>query len=171
MVALNFLPYRKTVSVPPSKLIPLNPQTLGDFIRAKRVESLQLQSQVALIIGVSEDTITNWETNRFVPQINLYPPIFQYLGGYPFTHETETIGGKVKQLRNCLGLSYEAAGEVFAVNASTVRSWELGHNRPPAHRQALILARWRSLPEFLTNKNKQYESTEKIRITLADVLQ
>ena len=94
MLALTFLPNRKTVHVPPSKLIPLFPQTLGDFIRKKRVESLQLQSQVAQIIGVSEDTITNWETNRFIPQINLYPAIFQYLGYYPFTHEQKALEAK-----------------------------------------------------------------------------
>ncbi|WP_295794701.1 helix-turn-helix transcriptional regulator [Mucilaginibacter sp.] len=147
------------------------PQTLGDFIRKKRVESLQLQSEVARIIGVSEDTITNWETNRFVPQINLYPAIFLYLGYYPFTHETETIGGKVKQLRNCLGLPYEAAGEIFAVYATTVRGWELNKNHPTARKRLLIQARFDSLPDFLKNKTTQYERTEKIHITLADVLQ
>ena len=171
MVALTFLPYRKTVHMPPSKLIPLFPQTLGDFIRKRRVESLQLQSHVANIIGVSEDTITNWETNRFAPQINLYPAIFQYLGYYPFTHETESIGGKVKQLRNCLGLSFEAAGEVFAVYATTVRGWELNRNQPTTRKRALIIARWQSLPEFLTNKTIEYESTEKTHSTFTDVIQ
>jgi DNA-binding transcriptional regulator YiaG len=171
MVALTFLPYRKTVHMPPSKLIPLFPQTLGDFIRKKRVESLQLQSHVARIIGVSEDTITNWETNRFVPQINLYPAIFQYLGFYPFAHETESIGGKMKQLRNCLGLSYQAAGEVFAVYGTTVRGWELNKSRPTSRKRTLILARFDSLPEFLTQTTHNDESTEKIHPTLADVIQ
>jgi len=149
----------------------LHPQTLGDFIRVKRVESLQLQSEVARIIGVTEDTITNWETNRFVPQINLYPAIFQYLGYNPFQHETESIGGKVRQVRNCLGLSYEAAGEVFAVHASTIRTWELGRHYPAPDREALILARWRNLPEFLTSHTHNDETTEKIRITFDDVIQ
>lgn len=171
MVALTFLPYRKTVQMPPSKLIPLFPQTLGDFIRKKRVESLQLQSEVARVIGVSEDTITNWETNRFAPQINLYPAIFQYLGSYPFAHETESIGGKVKKLRNCLGLSHEAAGEVFAVYATTVRGWELNRNQPTALKRTLILARFDSLPEFLTQTTDNNESTEKTHITFNDVLQ
>jgi len=152
-------------------VIPVNPQTLGDFIRVKRVEALQLQSDVARIIGVSEDTITNWETNRFVPQINLYPAIFQYLGYYPFHHESDSIAGKLKQVRYCLGLSYEAAGELFAVNASTIRAWELGINRPSAYRASLILARWHSLPEFLTNKTSTYETNEKIHLALEDVLQ
>lgn len=149
MVVGSILPYQTTTLLPPSRFLPSRRRTLGDFIRVKRVLSLQLHSDVARIIGLSEDTITNWETNRFVPQINLYPAIFQYLGYYPFTHETGSIGGKVLQLRNCLGLSYEAAGEAFAVNASTVRTWELGRFRPAPDREALILTRWRDLPEFL----------------------
>jgi len=171
MVVRSILPYQKTVSLPPSKLLPLHPQALGDFIRVKRVESLQLQSEVARIIGVTEDTITNWEPNRFVPQINLYPAIFQYLGYYPFVHETHTIAGKVRQLRNCLGLSYEAAGEIFAVYATTVRGWELGTSLPTPKKRTLILARFDSLPDFLTSQTLNDETTKKIHLTFDDVIQ
>jgi len=50
--------YPKTVGLPPLKLLPLHPQTLGDFIRVKRVESLELQCVVTRTIDVTEDTIT-----------------------------------------------------------------------------------------------------------------
>jgi transcriptional regulator with XRE-family HTH domain len=44
-----------------------NPVTLGDRIRNRRLELGLLQKNVARMIGVSEDTITFWECNRFDP--------------------------------------------------------------------------------------------------------
>ena len=145
-------------------------ESLGDHIRAHRATRLLLQRQVAGILDVTEESITNWENNNTVPQIQYFPRIIQFLGYYPFDHETETIAGKVLQLRNCLGLSYEECGEVFAVHATTIITWERGKFRPSPNKVALIMARWTSLPEFLKNKTR-YESTEKIRVTLTDVLQ
>ncbi|MGN6396879.1 MAG: helix-turn-helix domain-containing protein [Mucilaginibacter sp.] len=120
---------------------------------------------------MTEESITNWENNNTIPQIQHFPRIIQFLGYYPFDHETESVGGKVRALRHCLGLSYEAAGEVFAVHASTVITWERNRFRPSPDKEALILARWDCLPGFIRNKTTQYESTEKNRVTIADVLQ
>ena len=129
-----------------------------------------MQRQVAEILDVTEESITNWENNNTVPQIQHFPRIIQFLGYYPFNHETESMGGKVRMLRHCLGLSYEAAGEVFAVHASTIITWERNRFQPAPDKAALILARWDSLPEFIKNKTA-YESTEKNRTTPGDVLQ
>jgi DNA-binding XRE family transcriptional regulator len=40
---------------------PLRPKTLGDRIKKKRMDMGLFQKDVARIIGVSTDTITNWE--------------------------------------------------------------------------------------------------------------
>jgi DNA-binding XRE family transcriptional regulator len=80
-----------------------NPQTLGECIIKKRIENKQFQKDVARIIGVSEDSVTYWENERAQPQIQHYPAIISFLGYYPFKHETETLGGKLKQIRYCMG--------------------------------------------------------------------
>ncbi|WP_221262111.1 helix-turn-helix transcriptional regulator [Mucilaginibacter sp. AK015] len=57
---------------PPSKDIPVNPQTLGERIRKARIERGLLQREVAKIIGVCEDTIVGWESKRSHPQLRFH---------------------------------------------------------------------------------------------------
>ena len=171
MVVRSILPYQKVVRKPPRVPFPTSLDSLGDHIRRARLERGLLQRDVAKTVNVSEDSVTYWENGRAVPQIQHYSRIIAFLGYYPFSHETASIAGKLKQLRFRLGYSYGQCGEVFAVNASTIRAWELGHNRPSARREALILAQWRTLPDFPPHKTIAYESTEKTHSTPADLLQ
>ncbi|MDM1048337.1 recombinase family protein [Sphingobacterium hotanense] len=60
--------------------MPLNPSTLGEHIRKRRMELQLFQKDVAAIFNVSEDCITYWENNISEPQIQYYPPIFGFLG-------------------------------------------------------------------------------------------
>ncbi len=46
---------------------PVNPKTIGEYIRKKRIDSRLMQSDVANIIGVSEESIWNWENDRTKP--------------------------------------------------------------------------------------------------------
>jgi len=46
---------------------PVNPQTIGEKIRKKRMDLGLFQKEVAEIIGVNEQTINNWETGKFSP--------------------------------------------------------------------------------------------------------
>ncbi len=46
---------------------PVNPKTIGEYIRKKRVDNRLMQSEVASIIGVSEESIWNWEHGRTKP--------------------------------------------------------------------------------------------------------
>ena len=54
-------------------------KTLGDHIRAKRLALGLLQKKVARIIGVTTDTITNWEKNRNQPMYWHYRKIIIFL--------------------------------------------------------------------------------------------
>ncbi len=46
---------------------PVNPKTIGEHIRKKRMDCRLMQSDVANIIGVSEESIWNWERGRTKP--------------------------------------------------------------------------------------------------------
>ena len=46
---------------------PLNPKAIGEHIRKKRMDCRLMQSDVANIIGVSEESIWNWENGRTKP--------------------------------------------------------------------------------------------------------
>lgn len=47
---------------------PLNPKTIGEYISKKRMDNRLMQSEVANIIGVSEESIWNWEHGMTSPR-------------------------------------------------------------------------------------------------------
>ena len=47
---------------------PVNPKTIGEHLRKKRMDCGLLQSDVARIIGVSEESIWNWENGLTTPR-------------------------------------------------------------------------------------------------------
>ncbi len=46
---------------------PVNPKSIGEHIRKKRMDNRLMQSDVANAIGVSEESIWNWENGRTTP--------------------------------------------------------------------------------------------------------
>jgi len=46
---------------------PVNPHTIGEHLRKKRMDNRLMQSEVTNIIGVSEESIWNWENGRTKP--------------------------------------------------------------------------------------------------------
>ena len=56
-----------------------NPVTLGEQLRNRRLELGLLQKDVARIIVVTEDSITNWEKNRSKPMKRYHSKILAFL--------------------------------------------------------------------------------------------
>jgi len=77
--------------MPPSPMYPKQLKTLGDHIRAKRLDLGLLQKDVAGIIGVTTDTITNWEIGRNQPMRWHYLKIKTFLGYSPF-EQLKSVG-------------------------------------------------------------------------------
>ena len=61
-------------------MYPKKMKTLGDHIRARRLDLGLLQKDVAGILGVSTDTITSWERGRIQPMHRHYIRIKEFLG-------------------------------------------------------------------------------------------
>ncbi len=145
MAVRTFLPYTKIVSKPLKKEYPLHPQTLGEHILKQRIEKKLLQKDVAAIIGVSEDSITYWENGRSHPQIHYYPAIINFLEYYPFIHETDSLGGKLRQVRLSNGYTYQECASRFGVDTSTIKRWEKHEGRPTIQQHTLIVTLWTQL--------------------------
>jgi DNA-binding XRE family transcriptional regulator len=60
---------------------PLN--TLGDRLRARRLDLGLVQKEVAARIGVTVSTILNWERNRSDPSLRFPPNTYDFLGYNP----------------------------------------------------------------------------------------
>jgi DNA-binding transcriptional regulator YiaG len=65
---------------PNNKPYPKELNTYGDHLRKKRLDLNLTQSQVAKIINVTTDTITNWELNRKEPNHKHISKIISFLG-------------------------------------------------------------------------------------------
>ena len=61
---------------------PVNPKTIGEYIRKKRMDNRLMQSEVANIIGVSEESIWNWEHGRTKPSKKNLKIINNFVSAY-----------------------------------------------------------------------------------------
>ena len=88
-----------------------------------------LQKEVAQRLGVTTDTITNWELNRCEPGIRCYPAILDFLGYVPFSR-SETFPERLRAYRMVRGLSQRELARLIGVDETTVRYWENGNREP-----------------------------------------
>ena len=118
---------------------PINPVTLGEHIRKRRMDLGLLQEDVAKELEVTTNCITNWENNRSKPQIQFFPTIIKFLGIYPFIKNLTTLGGQIEHYRNCHGLSHKKFGKLLKVDASTIGSWESNKHTPQVKQRRNLL--------------------------------
>ncbi|MCD6422001.1 helix-turn-helix transcriptional regulator [bacterium] len=116
---------------PPPKGYPQNPKTLGDHLRKKRLDLGLLQKDVAKILGVSKDTVCNWENNRTSPSLRSIPKIIEFLGYIPYDIQGLSPGEELRLLRRALGLSQERLAKELGIDPSTLWRWEKGKRGTP----------------------------------------
>ncbi len=89
-----------------------------------------LQREVAELIGVQKDTITNWENRRSKPKIHLIPEIIKFLGYVPFKLKLNTVGNKIITYRKLTGMSQRELANELGIDQSTLKRWERNEGRP-----------------------------------------
>ena len=104
-------------------------ETLGDHIRAVRMERGMLQREVAQVIGVRRGTINKWECNRGEPRAVDVPRIIELLGYEPWP-EPNSLIAEMRVWRLRLGLSARAAARRLGVGEATWAVWERGAVSP-----------------------------------------
>jgi DNA-binding transcriptional regulator YiaG len=57
-----------------------NPQTLGAHLKKRRLQVSLLQREAADMLGVSTDTVVNWEKDRTEPVAAQFRPDVAFLG-------------------------------------------------------------------------------------------
>lgn len=101
-------------------------ETIGDHIRKKRLDLKFFQKDVAKVLGVNTDTITNWEKNRGGPALRLIPKIIEFLGYDPFPETILNLGDKIKLYRRNHGLSLTKLARILEIDPTTLARWERG---------------------------------------------
>ena len=109
---------------PERKPYPKELKTYGDHLRKKRLDLNLSQPQVAKIINVTTDSITNWELNRTEPNLNHIPKIISFLGYSPLFNENE-----IKNYRIQKGMSQNELAETLNIDPTTLSRIERGSER------------------------------------------
>ena len=115
--------------------------SLGDHIRARRLDLQLLQKQVAAQIGVHETTITGWESNATVPEVRYMPAIIQFLGYNPLP-AANSLPERLTSARRALGLSQRKMAGKLEVDPATLMGWESGRHQPTGKSMEVI---WKAL--------------------------
>ena len=102
----------------------VNPVTLGEKLRNRRIELGLSQSQVAKILDTDEQYVYAWENNHNKPIISKYPKIIEFLGYFPFDIDTLTFGGKIMKYRYLHGMSQEKMAHFLNVDEGTITGYE-----------------------------------------------
>jgi transcriptional regulator with XRE-family HTH domain len=138
---MDALPFRRlalNAAKPKNPAYPASLTTLGDRIRARRLDLGLLQKDVAAQIICTVNSITNWELNRSRPEIQYIPRIIAFLGYDPNGDWTSgSLGERLRLQRERLGLSREKTARLLRTDESNLASWETGRHRPT--RKSLVL--------------------------------
>ena len=103
---------------------------IGRHMLKKRLELGMFQKDVATIIDVTAESISNWENGFSEPQIQFNPAIISFLGYVPFSHPMETLAQRIKSYRMVNGISHERMGNLLGVDSSTISGWETEEHVP-----------------------------------------
>ena len=126
------MPLRLEAPKPKGPEYPKLLKTLGDHLRARRLDLTLYQKDLARRFGVNEITIHNWETGKTEPPTRNLPLIMDFLG-YCLYVPRGTFPEKLLAYRTIfLGLTRKELAGSVGVDESTVLRWERGQRRPGA---------------------------------------
>jgi transcriptional regulator with XRE-family HTH domain len=102
-----------------------NPQTIGEHVRRRRIQLGLTQFKLAKRLGVSTETILNWEKRKKTPLITQLGGIIDFLGYYPFAEPT-SVCERLLKTRRTKGWSIEEAARHLGVDPTAWGNWERG---------------------------------------------
>jgi transcriptional regulator with XRE-family HTH domain len=137
MVALPFCHFELRAARRKPSQYPKQINSLGDHIRARRLDLKLLQKEVAEQIGVHEQTITGWERNATIPDVRYMPAIIQFLGYNPLP-AASSLPERLATARRALGLSQRKMAGKLGVDPATLMGWEAGRHQPTGKSLDLI---------------------------------
>jgi transcriptional regulator with XRE-family HTH domain len=114
------------------------PKTIGDHVRQAREKRGLLQREVAELIGVTPETVANWEKNKTEPVVALMPAVIRFLGYEPWA-EPVTQGDRLRAWRMREGLSIDEVASRYGIDERTWAGWEAGTLPVQARHRALLI--------------------------------
>jgi DNA-binding XRE family transcriptional regulator len=111
-----------------------NPHTLGEHLKKRRKELGLLQREAAERLGVSTDTVVNWEKDNTKPVAAHFRPVVAFLG-YDPTPASQTLADRVEAKQRSLGASLAQVARHLGWDPGSLRryldgTWNLSPDRP-----------------------------------------
>ncbi len=128
----------RTIPLPDKRFFPKELQHVGDHIKKVRLERNTPIKDVLDEFKIDRETLRAWELGVWEPFVKHYPKIIRFLGYYPFIHETESLGGKIKKYRFENGLTQEQFANLLCTDKCTVSFWETNRRLPLEKTQAKL---------------------------------
>jgi DNA-binding XRE family transcriptional regulator len=121
------------------KETPIEPKTLGEHIKKRRMELGLFQKQAAKLLGVGSSTVLGWEKGKNEPQIEHLPAILRFLDYDPFP-EPCTLSERMLATRRFHGWSIAAAAKHLGGDEGSWGFWERTGHIPWKRYQTLVEA-------------------------------
>lgn len=116
----------RLVKLPPG--YPVELRSIGDQIRKRRLDLGLLQIEVAAQIGVTEDTVWNWEHGT-EPELIHVPAVLAFLGYVPWECPNDPVG-RLAYFKKVKGLSLQRLGTLMGRNPEQLEDWLSGKVTP-----------------------------------------
>lgn len=117
---------RFTAQKPLHEAYPACLETIGDYIRTKRLDSGLFLREVAEQLQVSKETLNDWELHKAKPLIQQYPAIIQFLGCDPLFTKQDSLGERLKHHRRKHGITRKEVADTLGVCTHTLGRLEAG---------------------------------------------
>ena len=103
--------------------------TLGDHLRKRRLTLQLIQRDVAATLGVTVETLVNWELNRTKPKASYVPVIIRFLE-HDLRQVPRRLISQLEYYRDGLGLTQNTFAKKLGVDESTLSGWIAGRHAP-----------------------------------------
>ena len=115
------------------------PKTLGEHLKKRRRELGLLLREAAERMGVSAETIANWENGKTEPIATQFQPVVAFLGYDPMPAPT-TLAERLEAKRRLLGVTFAQVARHLGWDPGTLARYLSGTWRMPTARGALLEA-------------------------------
>jgi transcriptional regulator with XRE-family HTH domain len=113
------------------------PQTLGEHLKKRRRELGLLQREAGERMGVSADTVANWEKDRTKPVLSQFKPVVAFLAYDPFPKPTN-LAERLKVKRRSLGATFAQIARYLGWDPGSLRRYLAGTWRMSSARRAAL---------------------------------
>lgn len=119
------------------------PQTLGEHLKKRRKELGLLQREAGERMGVTKETVANWEKDRTKPVPSQFKPVVAFLG-YDPTPAPTSLAERFEAKRRGLGATLDQVAQYLGWDEGSLRrylkgEWRLTADRKEALQRFLVL--------------------------------